>query len=177
MGLIEAHPGRGSFVKEISPDAAINPDIVSVLLADEHIWALHEARELLEVQIAGLAAQRATEDDLVAIEGALRKLEDAVATGQSVYDPGLEFHFALVKAAHNPVLVNLYHPIMGLLQEYQRPVYEEYSDAQAEIEQHRDIFESVRQGDSKLAQETMRKHLGYVISTTKQAIPEAFARE
>ena len=172
MGLIEAYPGRGSFVKEVGPEAFIDPDIAWLLLADEHVWALHEAREILEVQVARLAAQRATEEDLVAMQRALQKLAHAVDAGESVYDAGMEFHLALVKAAHNDVLVNLYQPIMGLLQAYQRPVYEQHSDAQAELEHHRTIYESVRQGDGIQAAETMRHHLEYVSSTTKKAMRE-----
>ncbi len=177
MGLIEAYPGRGSFVKEVGPETFIDPDIAWLLLADEHVLDLHEARELLEVQVAGLAAQRATEEDLAAMESALRKLADAVQAGESVYDAGLEFHFALVKAAHNSVLVSVYQPLMGLLQEYQRPVYEEYSDPEAELAHHQEIYESMRQRDSDLARETMHKHLKYVASTTKKAMPSGRAPE
>ena len=81
MNLIEAHPGRGSFIKEIGPESIINPDIVWLLLADEHMWALYEVRMLLEVQIAALAAKRATEDDFAAMGRALHgALLDALRT-------------------------------------------------------------------------------------------------
>jgi DNA-binding FadR family transcriptional regulator len=86
----------------------------------------------------------------------------------------MEFHLILVKAAHNPVLVTLYQPIAGLLQEHQRPIYEQLSDPQGELRQHREIFASIQQRDSALARETMRRHLDYVLSTTRRAVPEAF---
>lgn len=177
MGLIEAHPGRGSYVREIRPDVLIDADVVSLLLADEHVLALHEARELLEVQVAALAASRATEDDFAVLRDALGKMAEAVSASESVYDPGMEFHVALVKAAHNPVLVKLYDPIIALLRAYQRPVYEGYSDPQAELRHHEMIYECIRAGDSTLAQSTMRMHLDYVIATMKAALPHEFARE
>lgn len=177
MGLIEAHPGRGSFVKAVGPDAFLDPDIAWLMLADEHVWDLYEARMILEVQIARLAAQRATQEDLAALESALERLAAAVQADTSVYDPGIEFHFALVKTAHNDVLVSLYQPIMGLLHEYQQPVYERYSDPATEIEHHQMIYESIRQGDSDLAEKVMRKHLEYVVSTTRNAMQENQNRE
>lgn len=170
MGLIEAYPGRGSFIKEVSPDTFIDPDIAWLLLADEHVWALHEARELIEVQVARLAAERATDDDLAEMESILLGLEKMVRAGESVYDIGGEFHLALVKAAHNPVLLSLYQPIMGLLQEYQRPIYERYSDPESELSHHREIYESICQRDGELAQKTMHEHLQYVAHATKQAM-------
>jgi GntR family transcriptional repressor for pyruvate dehydrogenase complex len=169
LGLVEAHPGRGSFVMELGPDDAINREIVSLLIADEHIMALYEARALLEVQISGLAAQRATDEDLAELELALDRVGEAAAAGEGVYDLAMEFHLILVKAAHNPVLVTLYQPISTLLQEHQRPIYERLSDPEVELRQHREILASVRRRDSALAQDTMRRHLEYVLSTTQHA--------
>jgi GntR family transcriptional repressor for pyruvate dehydrogenase complex len=177
LGLIEAYPGRGSFVMELGPDDAINQEIVALLIADEHIMALYEARALLEVQISALAAARATEDDLTELELALEALAQAVAAGESVYDLAMEFHLALVKAAHNPVLVTLYQPIATLLQEHQRPLYERLSDPAVELCQHQEILASIRQRDSALAQATMRRHLDYVMNTTQQAAPEAVEQQ
>jgi GntR family transcriptional repressor for pyruvate dehydrogenase complex len=177
MGLIEAYPGRGSFIKKVTPETFIDPDIAWLLLADEHVWALHEARELLEVQVARLAAERATKEDLAAMESALIRLEEFVRAGESVYDVAGEFHQALVRAAHNPVLVSLYQPIIGLLQEYQRPIYERYSDPQAELSDHRKIYESICQRDSALVQKTMHEHLQYVAHTTKQAMTKELLHE
>jgi GntR family transcriptional regulator, transcriptional repressor for pyruvate dehydrogenase complex len=177
MNLIDAHPGRGSFVKAIGADAAINADMIALLLTGEHILALHEAREMLEVTIAALAAARATEDDLAVMARTLQALEGSIVAGASVYDPGLEFHRALVEAAQNPVLARLYGVIMSLLQEYQRPVYETHSDPQAELDHHRRIFESVAARDGNLAQATMRMHLQYVLETTRKGMPELFAEK
>jgi len=174
LNLIEAYPGRGSFIKEIKAEAAINPEMIALLLTGEHLLALHEAREMLEVRVAALAAQRATEEDLAAMARSLQALEQAVAAQHSVYDAGLEFHRALVEAAQNPVLTSLYQVIMGLLQQYQRPVYEQHSDAQAELDHHRRIYESICARDAALAQETMRVHLEYVIATTRKGRPELF---
>jgi GntR family transcriptional repressor for pyruvate dehydrogenase complex len=173
LGLVEAHAGRGSFVMELGPDDAINPEVVTLLIADAHVMALYEARAVLEVQISALAAERATDEDLVELEIALGALARAVSAGESVYDLAMEFHLILVKAAHNPVLVTLYQPIATLLQEHQRPVYERLSDPAVELRQHREILASIRQRDSALAQATMRRHLDYVMGTTLKAAPEA----
>jgi len=172
MNLIETRPGQGSFVKEVGPETVINADIIHLVLADETVWALHEAREILEIQVAGLAAQRATEDDLAAMEKVLQGMRDAIDTNTSVYDAGMEFHFALVKAAHNAVLLKLYYAIMSLLQEYQRPIYERHSDPETELQRHREIYESICKGDRELAQKVMRDHLRYVHSITAKVLGE-----
>jgi GntR family transcriptional repressor for pyruvate dehydrogenase complex len=139
--------------------------------------ALYETRELLEVQVARLVAERATDADLQTLEEALEQLEYAVRAGESVYDAGLQFHFVLIKAAHNPVLVSLYDVIMGLLQEYQRPFYEQTSDPQAELEHHGQIYRSVRDRDPAQAERVMRQHLRYVKETTIHGMPGFSARQ
>jgi len=166
-GIIEAHPGRGSFVCQPGIGAAIDAEVFSLLVADEHVRDLYEARGLLEAQIVGLAAQRATAEDLARIEAALRNMELAASLGESVYDAGMEFHLALVRAAHNPVLERLYEPIVGLLQAHQRPIYERLSDPTLELEQHRQILACVLGRDSDEAMAAMRQHLAYVATTTR----------
>ncbi|MCL4459228.1 MAG: FadR family transcriptional regulator [Chloroflexi bacterium] len=170
MRLIEARPGRGSIVKEISPEAVVDVDVLHLLLADETAIALHEARELLEIQIAGLAAQRAIPEDFIAMEKALEDMDWAAKTSHSVYDPGMAFHLALTKAAHNAVLVKLYRPIMSLLQAHQRPAYERYSDPQVEVKAHWEIYESIRSRDAEKAKRVMYSHLQYVRSLAAREI-------
>lgn len=113
-------------------------------------------------------------EDLANLEAALNTLAQAVAARKSVHDIGMAFRLILVKAAHNPVLTTLYQSVAGLLQEHRRPSYELRSDPQAELRQRQEIFASIRQRDSALARDTMRRHLDYVLTTTRRAVPEAF---
>jgi DNA-binding FadR family transcriptional regulator len=62
VGLIEIRPGEGTFVREVSVDALVEPLALVLVSQREMIGELFEARRLLEPAIAGLAARRARDE-------------------------------------------------------------------------------------------------------------------
>src|SRR3989441_7289244 len=78
LGLIEIRPGEGTFVREISIESHIQPLALVMASHREAIGELFEARRLLEPLIAGLAAARATRDDVSEME---RILDDQAREG------------------------------------------------------------------------------------------------
>lgn len=168
--FIESRPGRGTVVRAVDPDGAIDRDALHLLLAPESAASLHEAREILETEIASLAAQRATADDLRALEKTAAEIEAAATAGQPVAGPALQFHIVLVEAAHNPVLTKLYRTITGLLTEVQRPVFTAQADPLEEVAAHRLLLAAVRSGDPRRARAAMREHLRYVRERTVSAV-------
>lgn len=173
MRLIESTPGRGSFVREIDPGSILSPDVAHLLLADETSVALQEARELLEPSVAALVAEKARAPDLAGIKASLEEMKRAVTEGKSTYDAGMAFHFAIVQASCNPVIINLYQPIMQLLIKYQRPLYERYADRQEEIRQHSQIYAAIEQRNARRARDAMGDHLKYVRRVTATMRREA----
>lgn len=120
LGLIGVSPRQGSYVRE--PDMATClgavVDSVARSLAAEAGWqeGVREARRILQGEGAALAAQRATPEDLRAMEAAL----DRVRQGQ---DDAAAFHAAehdlvraLAQAARNPILAGLAVGLAGLCQ-------------------------------------------------------------
>lgn len=73
-GMVESKPGEGRFIREVNKDAFINTENVVLNLEKSSILELIEAREIFEVKIVELAAQRATADDIKAIKRVLLKM-------------------------------------------------------------------------------------------------------
>ena len=115
MGIITIRPGEGSFVRQASYEGIL--ETLSFLLERDidDVMQLLEVRKILEVEIATLAAVRATEEDIEDIRHALNKMVDEVNAGDIGDVADAEFHFAVVKAAHNPVLVTLINTISDLM--------------------------------------------------------------
>lgn len=64
---------------------------------------------LIEVQAARLAAERRTEDDVVALDAAMAARRAASGWGDAEFvDADIALHRAVVAAAHNPVLTDLF---------------------------------------------------------------------
>ncbi len=77
-GLLEAHPGRGTFITH-GTHQAMRKSVDQILRMDqlEGAQSLAEVREILEPEIAALAAARADEQHLVMMREAVRVMEGA----------------------------------------------------------------------------------------------------
>src|SRR5258706_3029629 len=105
-GLVEVRAGKGTVVRGV--DSSPLRDFFDVaLLADSRgLWDLFELRKLVEVQIAELAARRATSADLDRCEQALRHLEAAAQadTPEPYVLADIGFPHTIAAAAANPML-------------------------------------------------------------------------
>jgi len=119
LGLLEARPGSGTFVKAPSRElilAALTPHLLNDVAT---LRKLFELREIIEVEAAARAAQRATPEQLVLIRHwaeqvatcAIRKDRDGLVRAD------VEFHRQIVITAGNDILVDLIDSVAHLLQE------------------------------------------------------------
>src|SRR5215475_4210004 len=92
LGLIEIRAGEGTFVREVSVEALIEPLALVMLSQREAIGELFEARRLLEPAIAALAAERSTPDELHEMERILEEQAKEVAAGKTGLVQDAAFH-------------------------------------------------------------------------------------
>src|SRR5439155_19822595 len=115
VGLIEIRPGEGTFVREISVEALIEPLALVLLSQRAMIGELFEARRLLEPIICGLAARRATRDEVHEMERILDEQAKEIAAGNTGLAQDAAFHAAIGTASHNRAITRILHAIMDLL--------------------------------------------------------------
>ncbi|MFI6598840.1 FadR/GntR family transcriptional regulator [Nonomuraea sp. NPDC050536] len=111
-GLVQARQGSGVFVIAASPVEDWASRLRRAAIAD-----VYEVRMLVEVEAARLAAHRRSPDDATALRAALARRQElaprpgGVWTGDSrvaFVDADVALHAAVVAAAHNPVLTDLF---------------------------------------------------------------------
>jgi DNA-binding FadR family transcriptional regulator len=113
-GVVEVRQGDGSYVTATS-------DLSGVLrrgLASSDARHVVEVRRALDVEAAVLAASRRTEGDLRILEEALRTRDLAWEQDDlpTFVQTDLDFHVAVVAAAHNPVLEQFYRDFSAALE-------------------------------------------------------------
>jgi len=106
LGVIESRAGRGNFIKN-SLNLPSYRKKLEELEREESPFELLEARKIIESQIASLAAQRATEEDISAIQDSLNKMKNALPDIPRVMEYDRKFHINIAKAAHNSVLFSM----------------------------------------------------------------------
>ena len=110
-GHIETRAARGTFVA----DGRLAADSAAPLERTEAA-ELIEAREVLELQVAELAAKRASRERVATLRHCVERLAGAVETGAAYNDADRAFHTAIADAAGNRFLVRALADIRGRLQ-------------------------------------------------------------
>jgi GntR family transcriptional repressor for pyruvate dehydrogenase complex len=155
IGVIEIRHGQGVFVAEHQSTV---PGVIGVASAEA--GKLREARDIVEPQIARLAAQRRTDKDVAAMEKVLAAHRKSIDKGTGPILEASRFHLLLAEAADNPPLTAVVQPFFRLMIEKGPKLYELQSDyAEWELEQHTAIFEAVRDGDGALAERRLAEHV------------------
>lgn len=163
-GLVEAYPGRGTFITNNETSHSIRQTLDRVIKVGqpEGTATLTEVREILEPEIAALAATRADEEDLTAMREAVAVMEETRRDPEAFIEADLDFHLALAEAAANPLILSLIDSIVGLLREQRLRIF--FVDGGPERGQyhHKRILEAIEHRDSEGARAAMRAHLRQV---------------
>lgn len=162
LGILETHQGKGTFVAQVPYELLLSHlrrlkdstgDSRELL---NHIW---EVREICEVSVASLAAQRRTDEDLINLERAVMAMDKAIEnTGMGVEEDAL-FHHYLTRSAHNPVLDQLIEDIANLIQTSRQHSLSRPGRPHSSNREHRQILAAVRARDAATAERLMREHL------------------
>ena len=158
-GLLKSIPQSGTFVANLGV-IALNGMIDDILsLEDPNFKALVETRILLELKSAGLAASRRSKDDLIKIEIALNAYEDKVNLGEDAVQEDLLFHLSIAKASGNSTLNKLMLIITpGIITNFEKYHVCDKDKAIIGIQEHRAIFNAIKDQKPDLAKEKMKIH-------------------
>ena len=159
MGMIETRLGDGTFVCNRS-EFLSRPLLWAIMGSDaEGIRELVEARRLMEVEIAGLAAERATPEDMQILESYTTEMENAIGDPETFLEADLNFHLALGAAAHNRILINALQLIRNLMSQWIQNAIAKEGVATQVVKQHRDILFAVLRNNQSSARAAMQVHL------------------
>lgn len=165
LGLIKVQHGKGAFVTGIKLDNYLESlaESISFRLHEEKtaLLQLLEVRKLLEAGIASLAANRATPQEIRAMEKALHRQEKAIEMQDlELFNTGdLNFHNAVVKGSQNDILVAVYNALSNLMLESRRRTNQIPGVAEESLKDHQDIFLAIKSGNEKLAHRSMLTHI------------------
>ena len=163
-GLVVTRQGVGAFVSA-EPQRApfrIEPERLQSL---DDILGVMELRLGVEIESAGLAAERASRAHIRTILNALNAIQEASAAGRSAIDEDLEFHRAIAEATGNPEFPRFLQ-FIGRHLIPRRTVSglpERMGGERAYLaliqEEHRRIYQAIESRDAKAARDAMRRHL------------------
>lgn len=160
-GVVISRQGLGAFVVQPELRQAIRID-AEELQQSGNLRSLFELRSVLEIEAAGLAAERRTKSQLARIEQALGKMSGAEKLSDAGIDADLDFHRAVAEAAGNDYLVTFLTYLGHQMRETILTVRENHGleiVVELTIAEHSRIFDALTAGDPDAARDAMRAHI------------------
>ena len=169
-GLVEAYPGRGTFITDgTSYTIGQSLDRMMKIGQPEGSAYLAEVRETLEPEIAALAARRADEEDLASMRELISMMDSARKDPEAFIEADLDFHLALAEAAANPLILSLIDSIVGLLREQRMRIFHVEGGPERGQYHHKRILEAIEHRDPLGAREAMKAHMRQVREDSQHA--------
>jgi len=166
LGIIESRGGKGNFIRD-DLNSVFYEQKFKELEEEKSPFELLEARKAVEAEIAGLAAQKATKEDIATIQACLDKMRGLLTNIPEVMESDREFHISIAKAAHNSILFSMMSYLADELKEKLWVNLKEKSWSipgrpQKYLEEHIQIFDAIKNKDSTTASSRMYHHLAEV---------------
>ena len=169
-GMVTVRHGSGARVRPEQEWDRFDSDVLAALLggprAASVIGEYLECRRILEVEAAGLAAERAGEAELEPLSESFERMKLTAEgardnpAGEALYrEADVAFHRAIVRAAGNPVLGRMTEPIHRALSETFGALARPNVRFERGLPEHERVLAAVRAGDADQAREAMRAHL------------------
>jgi GntR family transcriptional regulator, transcriptional repressor for pyruvate dehydrogenase complex len=162
-GLVEAYSGKGTFVTNGTSQAIKQSlDLMMRIGQPGNLAQLEEVREILEPDIAALAATRAEDQHLATMREAVAVMDRSQQHPNAYIEADLDFHLSLAEAVDNPIILSLLDSIVGLLREQRMKIFSVEGGPARGQYHHKRILAAVEQRNADAARDAMREHLQQV---------------
>ena len=160
-GVVRSRRGSGTFITDGPP--ALGGEPLSFLAALHGFTReeMYEVRRILEVGAAGLAAERATCDQVNTLAESVAGMFASFDDPHAFFSHDIRFHRTVGLASGNRIMASLAEMISGLYHEYRRDSAASASEQemQGAADAHRRIYEAIRARDPQLARNATSEHL------------------
>ena len=170
LGLLDVRQGDGTYLKRT--DSELLPQVIEwgLLLGEKPALDLVEAREHLEVVVAGLAAERRDDQALDDLRGLLAEMQASSGDPVRFVEADVGFHLRVAEAAGNVVLSDMLNGVRALLRVWIRRVIEAAGETGPSYQEHLPIFEAIERGDGEAAAAAMAVHMAGASARLKASI-------
>lgn len=174
-GMLEVRQGSGMVVS--TPTAQNVAQSMSLLLRGTgdglEMQKVMEVRRLLEVEIAGVAAERRTAKDLETMKKILDENEGVFLERERFVAWDIAFHSALAAATHNELFSILLDSIAATMKKVRELGFNVARTPERALKYHRLILEKVGAGDADGARRAMEEHMSEAERTLAEGMRKA----
>jgi GntR family transcriptional regulator, transcriptional repressor for pyruvate dehydrogenase complex len=165
-GVLSINSGRGVVVTQVNTDNVAEAMRLFIETRGGYheegpfsYEKIHEVREMLEVRVATVAAERATEEDVEELRAAFQALIEASDSPELSSIRDVEFHRTIAKITHNELYMVMLDSIGHVLLKIREETLIKRARRQGAIAFHKRILDAIERGDSAEAGRAMADHL------------------
>jgi GntR family transcriptional repressor for pyruvate dehydrogenase complex len=161
VGILQSRQGAGTFVsqRDGSPSLDSNPLRMMAALYGFTNDEMFEARRALEMAIAGLAAERATSDNMASMAEEVAGMFATVDEPEEFLLHDMHFHQMVAAGSGNGILTALMNMVATVLLDVRGKTVMKAKDLKESAEMHHQIYRAIRRRDPDGARLAMREHL------------------
>lgn len=159
IGVLTSRHGSGTYVADGPPALDSEPLGMLAALHGFSVKKMFEARRAIEVAVAGLAAEHATDDQLMRIAEEVTETYAALDNPQEYLIHDFGFHRAVAAASANPILATIMSMVSDVLYQRRVQTVELAGDLKQSVDMHRRIYRAIRARDAETARALMSEHL------------------
>jgi GntR family transcriptional repressor for pyruvate dehydrogenase complex len=177
VGVLESRQGAGTFVVKGNESPVLDSSSLS-LMASLHGFTseeMFEARRALEMAIAGLAAERATGEQLASLAEEMAGMYASLELPETFLVHDMRFHQMVAAASGNRILTALMNMVAATLFDVRRKTVRRAHDLKESAEMHREIYRAIRDRNPEEARRKMRDHLLLAETAQKLELEQAVA--
>ena len=163
-GVIDARGGRKARIGLVGRDQVVESMQLFIQGLNPELGGIpyrkvHEVRKTIELTVAELAAERASERDLERLRGVYDRMQRAENNLTLLAALDIEFHRVIVEMTGNELFLIMLDSIGGVLVEIRRTTLEFPGRPASAFASHGAILAALESGDARMARRAMQQHL------------------
>lgn len=161
VGILQSRQGAGTFVAERDESPTLDSSPLRMLSALHGFTSdeMFEARLALEMSIAGLAAERATSEQMTLMAEEITGMYASLNEPEQYLVHDMQFHQTIAAASNNRILTSLMNMVATILFDTRSKTVKRARDLKQSAEQHHNIYRAMRERDPEAASRAMHDHL------------------
>lgn len=161
VGILQSRQGAGTFVVEKDESPTLDGSGLRMLSALHGFTSdeMFEARLVLEMHIAGLAAERADSEQMTLMAEEITGMYTSLSDPEQYLVHDMKFHQTIAAASDNRILTALMNMVATILFDTRSKTVKRAKDLKQSAEQHHNIYRAMREHDAEGARRAMYDHL------------------
>jgi GntR family transcriptional regulator, transcriptional repressor for pyruvate dehydrogenase complex len=161
VGILQSRQGAGTFVSDVKESPTLDSSPLRMLSALHGFTSdeMFEARLALEMSIAGLAAERATSEQMTLMAEEITGMYASLTDPEQYLVHDMKFHQTIAAASNNRILTALMNMVATILYDARSKTVKRAKDLKQSAEQHHNIYRAMREHDPEAARKAMYDHL------------------